>query len=227
MDTCDETQQQYRLHTCYHCGNQGLMKIEHIHEDHFEDYIEDAFGNAIGLGFTENFHWTMLSCPVCKMISLVEDYDNTACEEMTSDLYPKTKISSEGVPKNIQSAFEAALKVKNIDNEICALSLRRVLEAICKDKGANGRNLDSMVQDMIARKILPEMFNDACWIIRQLGNSAAHADDVHFSKHQVDETIGFVQNIINYLYTLPVKMKEMRSAVEIDKAANKEKKSNG
>lgn len=227
MDNCDETQQEYRLHTCYHCGNQGLMKIEHIHKNRFGDYIEDPYGNVIGIEFEENFRWTMLSCPVCGMVTLVEDYDNSAFEEVTSVLYPETKIDSAGVPKSVQEAFEAALKVKNISNEICALSLRRVLEAICKDKGASGHNLNSMVKDMIERKILPEMFDDACWIIRELGNNAAHADDAHFSKHQVDETIGFVQNIINYLYTLPVKMKEMRSAVEADKAAKKEKKENG
>lgn len=141
----------------------------------------------------------------------------TENDTKTSILYPQCTINYIGIPKTVKDAFESALKVKNIDHEICAISLRRVLEAICKDKGASGRDLNSMVQDMIARRFLPEMFNDACWIIRQLGNSAAHADNVHFSKHQVDDTIGFVQSIINYLYILPVNMKNMISDIGADK----------
>ena len=120
-----------------------------------------------------------------------------------------------------KTAFESALKVKNIDTAICALALRRVLEAICKDKGAEGNSLEKMIANMIDREILPGMFDDACWIIRQLGNSAAHADKKVFSMHQVDQTIEFVQNIINYLYTLPVKMKRLRDAIEAEKQAGK------
>ena len=78
-----------------------------------------------------------------------------------------------------------------------------------------------MIENMIERGILPEMYDDACWIIRQLGNSAAHADKKVFSMHQLDQTIEFVQNIINYLYTLPVKMKNLRDAIEAEKQASK------
>ena len=71
-----------------------------------------------------------------------------------------------------------------------------------------------MIDNMIEREILPQMFDDACWIVRQLGNSAAHGDNVQFTVHQVDQTIEFVQNIINYLYTMPIKMKKMRAKIE-------------
>lgn len=132
-------------------------------------------------------------------------------------LYPQSEIDMTGVPENIKTAFESALKVKNIDTAICAMALRRVLEAICKDKGAEGKDLEKMIANMIEHGILPAMFDDACWIIRQLGNSAAHADKKVFSLHQVDQTIEFVQNIINYLYTLPVKMQKLRSDIEAEK----------
>lgn len=79
-----------------------------------------------------------------------------------------------------------------------------------------------MIHDMIERNVLPKMFDDACWIVRQLGNSAAHADSRHFSRRQVDQTILFMQNIINYLYTLPVKMNGMRSELEAKKSMKKD-----
>lgn len=211
----------FRLLTCYHCGNRGLMPIEFVHEQNFGGYVYDTQGKAVDRELEETFLWHLVSCPVCGFVTLMEEYNNECMQENdveTSILYPQCTINYTGVPETVKEAFESALKVKNIDKEICALSLRRVLEAICKDKGATGKDLNSMVQDMIARKILPEMFNDACWIIRQLGNSAAHADNIHFPKRQVDETMGFVQSIINYLYILPVKMKKMRRDIETDKS---------
>ena len=102
--------------------------------------------------------------------------------------------------------------------------MRRVLEAICKEKDANGKTLELMIADMIDRGILPQMFDDACWIVRQLGNSAAHGDNAKFTVHQVDQTIDFMQNILNYLYSLPVKMQKMRSAIEVEKQGNGENK---
>lgn len=210
----------FRLQTCYHCGNQGLMPIVHKHTQDYGGPVFDEIGNIVNCELEEHFDWILLSCPVCNKVTLYEEYDN----ELTRDyytqsevLYPKSSLDYIGVPENIKTAFESALKVKNIDTAICALSLRRVLEAICKDKGANGKNLEQMISDMINRQLLPQMFDDACWIVRQLGNSAAHGDNKHFSMHQVDQTIIFMQNIINYLYSLPIKMQQLRTAIQSEK----------
>ena len=81
-----------------------------------------------------------------------------------------------------------------------------------------------MVKDMIAKKILPEMFDDACWIIRELGNSAAHAENKVFYKAQVEQTIDFVKTIINYLCVLPEKMKNMREIIQLAKNSEKSAK---
>ena len=211
---------EYKLQTCYHCGNQGLMPIEHLHSYDYGGPEFDSGGNCIGRELEERFEWYMLSCPVCHKVTLREEYTNECfgdCDTMIETLYPKSTIDYTGVPENIKTAFESALKVKNIDPAICSLALRRVLEAICKEKGANGKTLELMIADMIERGILPHMFDDACWIVRQLGNSAAHGDNAKFTVYQVDQTIDFMQNILNYLYSLPVKMRKMRSEIEAEK----------
>ena len=210
----------YKLQTCYHCGNKGLMPIEHMHSHDYGGPEFDSVGNCVGRELEEQFKWYLLSCPVCHKVTLREEYTNECFRDYDTTietLYPKTTIDYTGVPENIKTAFESALKVKNIDLAICSLALRRVLEAICKEKGANGKTLELMISDMINRGILPQMFDDACWIVRQLGNSAAHADSAKFTVYQVDQTIDFMQNIISYLYSLPVKMQKMRSTVEAEK----------
>lgn len=214
--------EKYNLLTCYHCGNQGLMTIEHAHRYDFGEPILNAYNEVTDVDVEEIYHWQLLSCPVCHRVTLWENMIDPILEYADAKtLYPMCTIDYSGVPSRIKTAFESALKVKNIDTAICALALRRVLEAICKDKGAEGNSLEKMIANMIDREILPGMFDDACWIIRQLGNSAAHADKKVFSMHQVDQTIEFVQNIINYLYTLPVKMKKLREAIEAEKQAGK------
>ena len=210
----------FRLHTCFHCGNQGLMPVKHIHSHDFGGDVYDEFGNIVNCELEEHFDWILLSCPVCEKVTLIEEYN----EEFSRDyytavetLYPQSTIDYTGVPEKIKNAFESAMKVKNIDTAVCSLALRRVLEAICKERGAEGKSLEAMIKNMIDRNVLPKMFDDACWIVRQLGNSAAHGDNKHFSLRQVDQTIVFMQNIINYLYALPEKMKEMRSEIEAER----------
>lgn len=207
----------YKLQMCYHCGNKGLMHIEHLHSHKYGGPEIDDFGNFISCELEEDFNWYLLSCPVCGKVTLREEYVDEISRDYYTNietLYPKSTIDYTGVPENIKTAFESALKVKNIDPAICSLALRRVLEAICKEKGAQGKNLEHMIHDMIDKGILPPMFDDACWIVRQLGNSAAHGDNTKFSIYQVDQTIDFMQNIINYLYSLPVKMSKLRKKVE-------------
>ena len=210
----------FKLQTCYHCGNRGLMPIVCKHEHDYGGPEFDEIGNVINYDLEEHFEWFMLSCPACNKVTLYEEYsDETTRDFFTHSevLYPQSSIDYTGVPQKIKTAFESALKVKNIDTAVCALSLRRVLEAICKDKGATGKNLEQMISNMIERQLLPQMFDDACWIVRQLGNSAAHADNKHFSIYQVDQTIMFMQNIINYLYTLPIKMQQLRTTIQSEK----------
>jgi hypothetical protein len=49
--------------------------------------------------------------------------------------------------------------------------------------------------------------------IRQLGNSAAHADDVKFHQYDVERVIEYVAVIIQYLYSLPKRLKETKEKI--------------
>lgn len=141
--------------------------------------------------------------------------EECGCIDLTEYCYPQIKeYGDAAVPEYIQRAFEAALKVKNIDAPLCLIALRRVLEAICKEKGADGNDLSKMIKDLVDKKILPEMLDDACWVIRQLGNCAAHADDIDFYKYEVERTTEFVGAIIDYLYILPSKISTFKLSVE-------------
>lgn len=65
------------------------------------------------------------------------------------------------------------------------------------------------------------MIGDACWIIRHLGNDAAHADKIDIFTGEVDQVIGYVATIIDYLYSMPFRVGKMKTKIEERKQKEK------
>lgn len=205
-----------QVHTCFHCGNTGLMNYVGNTYWTYDEVERNALGDVIYAVQIEHEYWHVFECPVCHKPVLISEYCFDAQEsrpEIKTE-YPTIAVSRDGVPKDIYSAFESAVKTKGIDYSICLLSLRRVLEMICKDKGAEGRDLEKKIDDLIEKKIFPPMIEDACWIIRQMGNDAAHADKIAVYTYDIDQVIGYVATIIDYLYSLPYRVEKMKKKIE-------------
>lgn len=205
---------------CGHCGNIGLLNyiasFDSIHEFTMDKNIKNPVIEQM-IGNMEKTTWFIYQCPVCgNPILISKTFPNNMPEEPFTEYryeFPTQKIDYTGVPNNIRSAFESAVKTRNIDSAICILSLRRTLEMICKDKNAKGSVLKDKIQDLIQRNVLPEMMDDACWIVRQSGNDAAHADDVIFTQFEVQEIINYVATVIEYLYSLPVRVANLKNKI--------------
>lgn len=201
--------------TCYHCGNKGLLKYKSTvtwNNDHIE---YNSKGEVILYDVIEHIDWDLYECHVCHNPILIRNYTFDAVGEETESTmaFPSLPINKDGVPAEIANAFNSAVKTKGIDSAICLLSLRRVLEMIAKDKGAKGNTLEDKIANLVDGQMLPEMLNDACWIIRQLGNDAAHADDIKFYKYDVERVIEYVAVIIEYLYSLPKRIKDTKNKI--------------
>ena len=200
------------IYTCYHCGNTGLLKYIGGTCWKNEEFEMAPNGIVYSSFLLEHENWDIFECPVCHTPVVVSTYVFDAAEELPeiSIKFPNSLIHRDGVPAEIASAFESAVRTKGIDSAICLLSLRRVLEMICKDKKANGNNLEAKIKNLVDAKVLPEMFDDACWIIRKLGNEAAHADTVNFSDYEAEQVIDFLSIIIEYLYSVPSRIAKMK-----------------
>lgn len=214
-----------RLLVCLHCGNKTLMeKVKsHIHrksEFLYEDETQDGIPYDVYL--KHQWEWELYFCPACDNITLLESYWNSQMssemEEFEQILYPGHDFSKEAIhlPWNVRKAFEAAMKVKNIDGAICTLSLRRTLEMMCKDKGETGLR-DSLYQkltNLSHANVLPPTIGDIAQFVKNLGNDAAHADNREFPPDLVDSLIEFTKNILEYVYILPVKLQLLREQFE-------------
>lgn len=159
--------------TCPHCGNKTLMKLLNQYEKvtmHELDYNEEAVYHDI---------FEVFECPVCSGFHLYhthwntedayyEDYD---VYEYGTVLYPQMeKVNLNGLPKIIRKAYESALNVKNIDNTVCAIALRRTLEMVCKDQGAVNGKLHQKLNQLQQKGILPPLMGDISKVIKDFGN---------------------------------------------------------
>lgn len=209
-------------HACRHCGNKGLMNYIGKTGWMYISENEDIYGNIFGSELLEHMDYYIFECPVCYKPVIISEH----CLDINDEVpkfeveYPSINISSEGVPNKIYSAFESAIKTKGIDYSICLLSLRRVLEMICNDKGAQGKTLENKIKNLVESKLLPEMIGDACWIIRQLGNEAAHSDKIEVYSYDVEQVIGYVGTIIDYLYSMPQRINSMKETIIKRKSQN-------
>lgn len=195
---------------CYHCGNETLMKQvgDHSKVITHRDFDKDNGPFVIG---EEELKWEMYQCPVCEKITLLYTYSNVYADYLSENiLYPRFDYEKKEVPDKINNSFVSALKTKHVDLSICLLSLRRTLEMICKDKGFNDGSLAAKISNMVDERVLPSILNSASSIVRDLGNQAAHADDVDHTREEVENSIEFVEQIINYIYVLPSKIEKLQ-----------------
>lgn len=205
-----------QVYTCFHCGNTGKMNYIGKSGWKSEEIGEDNYGNIYSYTLIEHEDWFVFECPVCHKLVIISEYIFDVADgkpERTIE-YPTIAVPRLGVPREIFSAFESAVRTKGIDFSICLLSLRRVLEMICKDKEAVGKDLEKKIDDLIDKKILPPMIGDACWIIRQMGNEAAHADNVEVYAYDVEQVIGYVSTIIDYLYSMPYRVNQLKQKIQ-------------
>ena len=206
---------------CYHCGNKGNLDVLNIKKTISGDDVNSPLETV--------FYYTLF-CPVCKNISLYMKWTYWGYEDQNGDsifenniIYPENSFNFNGAPKEIKAAFVSAIRVKNIDISICALALRRVLEIVCKEKNAKGKNLYNMIQDLVNRKILPDTFDKAANLIKDIGNLGAHGDSFEYDIHDIEQLIDFVKSIINYLYCMPYDIECLQKKIE-DRKKNIEQK---
>jgi len=208
---------------CYHCGNQVFMqKIYELNNDTSENVGDDEFHYYID--FCER--WYIEKCTICNKITITKEEWDSEEQRMFNELgeswwksheiiYPR--ISLEGkhsIPKEIWSAFESALKVQRIDGAVCMMALRRTLEVMCKDKGELTGTLQKKLENLADKKVIPPVIDGIASLLRQMGNEAAHGDNVEFPEYIVKEMSDYTQIILDYVYILPAKLESSQERID-------------
>ena len=140
--------------------------------------------------------------PDCQGQLLIQEIDNRLVT------YPRIMIdfNNDSIPEPISQNFEEALLCEANECYIAsAIMVRKTLEMICDDRGANGSNLVARIKALRNQVTLPDALFDAMDNLRLLGNDAAHLELKEFDEIGEDElevAIELTKEILKAIYQL-------------------------
>ena len=182
---------------CPHCGREAAMV--------------GMGANDIDIGDGIYCGQRICPSPGCKgHIFLVHRHGNVL------ESYPPTTIDfdSNGIPENIVSSFEEAIRCHSVGCFMAsALMVRRTLEEVCLNKGATGGNLKQRIADLKGKIVIPNEMFEAMEELRLLGNDAAHIEARSYDKISNEElgvAIEFTKELLKALYQYSDLLEKLR-----------------
>lgn len=187
---------------CKHCGNLAHMEIvarysrskKPISDDFYEIYRE------------ESDIYELLLCPSCQQVTLWNYLysDWLDAEDITIKiLYPSIGFKLNSLPEPIRHTYKAALKVRSIDANAYAVLLGRVLEMLCEDRKAVGKDLFNKLKDLTERGEIPRNLLGVADSLRHLRNVGAHASLGELTHDEVPILDDLCRAILEYIYHAP------------------------
>lgn len=193
------SEQRYRGNLkCNHCHNTVTMPI-------VATYSQVRDRDEHGLAWAEGNVYEILRCPACDGVTFQRGYFNDQFPEEWDSvvLYPTKAEKVDGLPPEIERAYAAALAVKGIEAHAFAVLVGRLLEIICRDKGAQGKSLFEQLNSLAQKGVIPQQLIDIANGLRNFRNIGAHAAGVQLSENEVPVIEALCRAILEYVYGAP------------------------
>jgi hypothetical protein len=206
----------YLLINCQYCSNETRMEIVADYsqvENQMIGFHDDEWEIERGLV------WYLLVCPACKNVSLQRAIWDEGEYTEEKIVYPTSDKAIEGLPPEVDIEYKKALKVQNIDSNAFAVLLGRVIDKVCADKGASGKNLIDRLESLANNNIIPQQLAIMAHQLRKLRNVGAHADLGDLTPAEVPILYELCRAILEYVYTAPELMQKVQA--QLDKLKNK------
>lgn len=195
---------------CGHCGNRAPMRVR-ARDSRVQSHESPVNDRGFNVAWDAGAVFETLACPACDGTSFAK-YEY---HEMLSDegveyqiLYPTDRGMPAGLPEAISKAYEAAQRVKNVEANAFGVLLRRVMELVCHDRGAQGRDLNRQLQDLAQRGEIPEKLVDVANGVRHLGNVGAHAGLGELTSAEAAILDDLTRAVLEYVYSAPLLAKK-------------------
>lgn len=189
---------------CRHCNNKAPMNIVATHHLDTTPVIdESAYPEPYDYD-EEGYDYELLSCQVCKKVTLLETYNPPYGKDcITKTLYPSATLRLSGLPSPIQQAYELALKVRVIEPNAYAVLIGRILEMICQDRKAVGKDLFKQLNDLATKGEIPTKLVGVAHSLRLLRNVGAHASIGELTSEEIPLLDDLCKAILEYVYIAP------------------------
>ena len=131
--------------------------------------------------------------------------------------YPAERIDfdSTKVPTPVVAALEEAISCHATGCFVAAaIMVRKTLEALCRDRGAQGDNLKARIKALQTKVVLPQELLDGLDDLRLLGNDAAHIESHEYDKvgqEEVEVGIEFAKEVLKAVYQYSALLDRLRA----------------
>lgn len=177
-------------------------------------------------GFVEDYdiHWErkhqIVRCKGCKTLSFrseasnSDDYIQVGEDKWELDINEKLYPSRiEGLkdlgndvvylPPDLRRVYAETTQALNNDSPVLAgIGLRALVETVCKEKNAKGKDLYDKINDLASNHVLTPSGADILHKVRTLGNKAAHEVKPH-TPRQLSLAMSVVEHMLKDVYILP------------------------
>ena len=178
---------------CPHCGHYGTF--ENVSQD---IGVQDGTGRTI-------YTLGLKKCPNANCQgNLFFIKDGTAGKLL--QIYPPETVpfDTENIPQKVLNAFQESINCHSNSCYIAsALMIRKTLEEICLDRGANGKVLKDRLKSLGSKILIPKELIDGMDDLRLLGNDAAHVEAQTFNeigKEEIEVSLEFTKEILKGVY---------------------------
>lgn len=110
------------------------------------------------------------------------------------------------LPSKVENIYKETIQALSENLPILAgIGLRSLMETICKEKDAQGRDLFKKIDNLVDKNILTPAGSKILHKIRTLGNDAAHEVKPHNEK-QLGLAMEIMEHLLTDVYILPKKV---------------------
>lgn len=127
----------------------------------------------------------------------------------SEDYYPNPEKSRTGIyedhllPEKLQRIYSETLNALNGNNPVLTgIGLRAIIETVCKDQSATGKDLFSKINSLVDQRVLTKEGSEILHKLRVLGNEAAHEVKPHSNVH-LGLAFDVVEHLLQGVYILP------------------------
>jgi len=193
---------------CLACDGSTNHDVVASHKSHFGS---DEMGIDVWNGYE------IAVCRGCGSVSFVhtsacsEDFDpNTGEISSSVTLYPdrlsgrKQIHGDENFPAKTRRIYSEVIKAMNSSSPLlAAIGLRALIESICLDQAAKGKNLKARISALAALGLLSQRQADILHNHRFMGNKAAHEMEAAPPQELV-AALEIAETLLKTIYLLPV-----------------------
>jgi hypothetical protein len=197
---------------CIECNRATTHEI--LYTENVGGYVEDS-----GIHWGADYH--TVQCCGCKTISFAarswnsEDTDPEGQPIHRMVLYPSRTIRKPMenyyyLPNKVRGVYQETLTaLSNAAPILAAIGIRAVVEAVCKDKGCSGHDLEKNIDLLVKKGHLASDQADFLHLQRFMGNAAAH-EIVPPEQTELRAALDIAENLLTNLYVLPLLAQEMK-----------------